>query len=506
VARLGACYRPSMTHEHVLIVGGGLAGLAAGCYLSASGFKTTIIEHNITLGGVCSAWKRGPYTIDGCIHWLMGGPFSTLYDELGITAQVKLQRLDEFVTYDDARTGARTVISADLKRTAQQLIAIAPEDRVEIERIMDGAEQLVHLAPPIDPPPELSSLLDQLSRAWEMRHGLGAMIRFRQPLGVWADEHLKSATLRRLFSRLLPAEAPALFLLMVLGHLKHGQLSRPEGGTARFRDALIETYRRLGGAAVLHATVDEILVARERAVGVRLADGSILAADAVISTASAPETVLRLLGGRYEAQPTRDRLQQWKLFPPIVLASYGVELPLPHVPSSWIIDNIPSFSVGGHLNDHLSVRVDRGYPSAPGGHSVVQLLLQTDYKWWATRGATYNHEKDSLGELLLEVLETRLPGVRASTRMSDVATPLTFWNMARAWRGSYEGWMPTPEAFFSHIKKTLNGLRGLYLAGQWVEPGGGVPTALMSGRQAAQLLCVDHEQMFATPKSISGAA
>ena len=49
--------------------------------------------------------------------------------------------------------------------------------------------------------------------------------------------------------------------------------------------------------------------------------------------------------------------------------------------------------------------------------------------------------------------------------------------------------MPSTAAFLNHPKKTLAGLDGFYLAGQWVEPGGGVPIAMMSGRQAVQLMC-----------------
>ncbi len=37
------------------------------------------------------------------------------------------------------------------------------------------------------------------------------------------------------------------------------------------------------------------------------------------------------------------------------------------------------------------------------------------------------------------------------------------------------------------------------MAGQWVEPGGGVPTALMSGRQVVQLLCAESHREFALP-------
>ena len=72
--------------------------------------------------------------------------------------------------------------------------------------------------------------------------------------------------------------------------------------------------------------------------------------------------------------------------------------------------------------------------------------------------------------------------------------------MARSWRGAYEGWLPTPDAFFGHVRKTLPGLGRFYMAGQWLEPGGGVPTAMLSGRQAVQLLCADYAQPFIFPR------
>lgn len=49
--------------------------LSAGCYARINEFDVTIVEHNLSLGGVCTAWHRGAYLVDGCIHWLTGGPF-----------------------------------------------------------------------------------------------------------------------------------------------------------------------------------------------------------------------------------------------------------------------------------------------------------------------------------------------------------------------------------------------------------------------------------------------
>jgi phytoene dehydrogenase-like protein len=311
---------------------------------------------------------------------------------------------------------------------------------------------------------------------------------------------LHNEALRQILGSIVPPEAPALFLLMVLGYLAKGYLSRPNGGSGHFRDALIETYRRLDGAQRLNQTVDEILVDNGRACGVRLSDGTILEADVVVSTASAPETVLRLLGGRFGAEEMRARLEQWKLFDPIVMVSFGVASSLEGVPPTLMIEGIRPFDVGDFTNDRLYLRIYNDDPKmAPPGHTVVQAMLTTSYDWWATRGSGYMNAKDNVVEQTLTQLEAHLPQLRRAVQMVDVATPLSFWQHARSWRGAYEGWMPRGESMFGHVKKTLPGLQGLYMAGQWVEPGGGVPTAILSGRQVTQLLCDDRNHVFSTP-------
>jgi phytoene dehydrogenase-like protein len=491
-----------MKEPHLVIVGGGLAGLSTGCYGRASGFRTTIVEHNLALGGVCTAWPRGPYTVDGCIHWLTGGPFDRLYEELGILPGVERRALDEWLTYRSAPDGGSIRFTRDLDALRGDLRALAPDDGDEIDRVIAGARKIGDLAPPLEHPRELTGLREQLVQLWEMRHQAGTVMHFRKELGEWARERLHSPTLRRLFATILPEQVPAMFLCMVLGYLERGHLSRPIGGTARFRDALIASYERAGGETRLHATVDEILVEGGRARGVRLADGTMLAADVVVSTSSLPETALRLLGGRYGGDDVRRHMATWKPLGPIVLASFGVAAPLRELPALWIIDRVEPFELGGATNDHLYVRITNDDSAfAPAGHVVVQTMLATSYDWWATRGSSYATEKDAVADVALAQLERHVPGIRVAVKMTDVSTPLTFWNHARSWRGAFEGWLPDRDVLTTHVKKTLGDLRGLYLAGQWVEPGGGVPTAIMSGRQAAQLACADRELEFRTPIS-----
>lgn len=485
-----------MKGRHIIIIGGGLAGLSAGCYALRNGYRATIVEHNLALGGVCTSWQRGAYTVDGCIHWLTGGPFERLYRELEIVPAVPLHTLDTWVTYRDVRDGVEVPVTRDLDALFARLGALAPNDLDELARLRRGAAETLALTPPVDAP-ELTSARQTLRALWDMRSAVGPLVHFRKPVGAWAREHLESPRLQRLFTRLFPETAPALFVLLVLGYLERGYLSRPVGGTAAFRDALERTYRALGGEVLLHATVDEVLVRDGQVEGVRLADGTMMASDIVISTASAPETVLRLLGGRYEAEATRDRLARWKLFDPVVLVSYGVAQSYAGTPSLLVLDGVKPVETGGCATDSLYLRVCNDDASfAPPGHCVVQAMLQSDYAWWATRGARYGAEKDALGELLIARLEPYFPGLRAGVHMIDVATPLTYWGMARSWRGAYEGWMPSADSLHGHIKKTFGDLAGFYMAGQWVEPGGGVPMAVMSGRQVVQLVCRDDERDF----------
>ncbi len=485
--------------QHVIVVGGGLAGLSAGCYARAAGFRTTVVEHNLTLGGVCTAWKRGDYTVDGCIHWLTGGPFVRLYEELGIVPTVPLRTIEHWVTWrDGANRVGELHVTRELDALARKLCALGPEDAGEIGRLVDAARRFADVTPPgLDTAPDRLTWTEQLRDLWDLRGSLGLVLHFRKPIGAWANDHLRCDVVRRFFTSLVPEGAPTLFLLMVLGYLERGWLSRPLGGTARFRDALVATYERLGGEKLLHTTVDEILVEGGRARGVRFGDGTMLAADAVISTASTPENFLRLLGGRFAAAETTERMNRWKTFPPIVLASFGVAAPLAELAPMLLVDAIPTFEIGGRRGNRLYLRIcndDRSI--APSGHALVQAMVATDYAWWATRGASYEAAKDDAARTILAQIDRVVSGVQDAVRMTDVATPLTYWTKARSWRGAYEGWMPNGESFSDHVRKTLPGLDGFYMAGQWVEPGGGVPIAILSGRQAAQLLCIDHRRPF----------
>ena len=62
----------SRTGKSVAIIGGGIAGLCAGFYAQMNGYRSRIYEMHDLPGGLMTAWERKGYTIDYCIHWLVG--------------------------------------------------------------------------------------------------------------------------------------------------------------------------------------------------------------------------------------------------------------------------------------------------------------------------------------------------------------------------------------------------------------------------------------------------
>ncbi|MBN1668703.1 MAG: NAD(P)/FAD-dependent oxidoreductase, partial [Anaerolineales bacterium] len=79
--------RSLIMSKEVIIIGAGIAGLAAGCYGQMNGYQTRIFELHDLPGGLCTAWERKDYVFDGCIHYLFGSgegqPFNQIWHELG---------------------------------------------------------------------------------------------------------------------------------------------------------------------------------------------------------------------------------------------------------------------------------------------------------------------------------------------------------------------------------------------------------------------------------------
>ncbi|HSQ77340.1 MAG TPA: FAD-dependent oxidoreductase, partial [Nitrospirota bacterium] len=160
--------------------------------------------------------------------------------------------------------------------------------------------------------------------------------------------------------------------------------------------------------------------------------------------------------------------------------------------------------VGGVAHTYLGVHIYNFDPTfAPQGKTVLIVMLATDYEYWRKlreNDAQYKSEKEMIADKVVSILDERFPGLASQVEMRDIASPTTFVRYTGNWKGSFEGWQVTPKTwnFGQVMKKTLPGLSNFYMAGQWVEPGGGLPAVAMSGRNVIQIICKKEKRTFTT--------
>jgi len=485
-----------MSEKSIIIIGAGLAGLSTGIYGQMNGYRTQVFEHHSTPGGVCTAWKRQGYTVDGCIHWLMGFKpeswFNRIYREVGALEGNPLKVIKHFVRYIDEASRQSLDLTGDLDRLAVDMKSLSPEDGPIIDEMVNGARRLQG----VDINMAMSAAPTGATDALEY------FVRYNMPVREFA-KGFTNPFLRWCVTNVFVPEMPTAFLFTILGQLEAGELAMVEGGSLNFALRVAKRYQELGGKVTYGATVEEILVEDDQAMAVRLADGSEHRADIVVSAADGYSTIFKMLGERYVDQEIKDRYANWPMFPPILIISFGVANNFPGEASANRVQLQRPITLEGQEFEGFSFRIFNDDPTlAPPGKTVVQVILTTDFDRWCDLQEKdrprYEAEKERVAAEVLAQLEAYLPGISSQVEMTDVATPYTFWRYTRNYRGAFEGWLMAPETFGKRVEKTLPGLKNFYMAGQWVEPGGGVPTALFSGRGVVKMLCRQDGKQFLT--------
>jgi len=487
----------------IIIIGGGIAGLATGCYAQMNGYDTQIFELHSRPGGLCTAWERQGYVFDGCIHHLAGaGPESPCYrvwEELG-AVQGRQMVFDEELVRVETPDGKTLHAYTDPDRLEEHLIALAPND----QRIIRAYTGALRRFAPLD---LLSAPLFTASD-W-VRHAprLPAMVRWGRLTLEQVAERFTDPFVRQAFPTLQYdfAGIPALANLNFLAGCHQRRLGWPLGGSLPFAEAIAARYAALGGQVHTRARVEHILVEDNCAVGVRLADGSEHRADVIVSAADGRATIFDMLEGRYTNEAIRDYYAE----PPdyqdmTVHVSLGVARDLSAEPRALVLFLENPITLMGEARDRLDVETYGFDPHmAPPGKSVIKVMLGSRYSFWkalAVDRNVYREEKDAIAEAIIDRLAARFPGLKQQVEVIDVTTPLTVERYTGNIHG-FQAWGPKRNPWrtvFSGLSKTLPGLDNFHMVGQWAGATIGLSTAAIMGRNLVQTLCRQDRRPFQT--------
>ncbi|MDT5073680.1 MAG: phytoene desaturase [Mycobacterium sp.] len=476
--------------DHVVVVGAGLSGLAAALHLAGRGRAVTVVERGQHPGG-----RMGRLDVDG--YRIDTGPtVLTMPDIIDDTLNAVGESLADRLDLSPVDPSYRALF-ADGSQLHVHREAGAMAD--EVARVMGSAEAKGYLrlrdwltklyrvefdgfiASNFDSP--LSLVTPQLAQL----AALGGFRRWERVMRRYlADERLlRVFSFQALYAGVPPQRALAVYAVIAYMDTIAG-VYFPRGGMRSVPDALAGAAADAGVEFRYGATVSSLERAGSRVSAVLTEDGERIACDAVVLTTELPDTY-RMLDRRPR------RLLPLRAAPSAVVVHLGCRAsPIEDAHhtilfgDAWeqtfrdIIDD-------GRVMSDPSLLVTRPTASdqslAPPGRDLLYVLapapnLSRGKVNWGRDGDAYVHD-------MLDTVTSRLPHLGADVEVLDVVDPQGW-----ARQGMFAG---TPFALAHTFAQTgpfrpankVRGIDNVVLAGSSTVPGVGVPTALLSGRLAA---------------------
>ena len=475
--------------DHVVVVGAGLAGLSAALHLAGRGRRVTVVERYAVPGGRVGRVDTGGYLLDtGPTVLTMPDIIDDTFAAVGENHASRLDLMPIEPAYHAAfADGSGLDVHTDATRMAAAVEGFAGADAAAgYLRLREWLTRLYRtefdgfIAANFDSP--LGLLTPQLARL----AALGGFRRWARVVERFiADERLRRVfTFQSLYAGVPPHRALAVYAVIAYMDTVAG-VYFPRGGMRALPDALAGAAADAGVTFEYSSAVTALERSADRVTAVHTDRGARIECDAVVLTTELPQTY-RLLS-RTPRRPLRLRPA-----PSAVVAHVGcaaVKSSVHHTISfgkEWeqTFDDI--IRAGRPMADPslLVTRPSASDPSlAPPGRDLLYVLapapnlMRGDVDWDAI--------KDSYAAEMLDTVRTRLPGVGEDAELLHVVTPADW-----ARDGMVAG---TPFALAHTFAQTgpfrpantVRGVANAVLAGSSTVPGVGVPTALLSGRLAA---------------------
>jgi phytoene desaturase len=481
-------------NTHVVVVGAGLAGLTAALHLAGRGREVTVVERESWPGG-----RAGRADING--YQLDTGPtvltMPDIIDEaFAAVGENRSDRLD-LMTVDPAyraqfADGSNLDVHSDADMMADAIADFAGAKQADgYRKLRDWLTRLYQtefdgfIAENFDSP--LSMVNPQLARLT----ALGGFRKWDTMIGRYiSDPRLRKVfTFQSLYAGVAPKKALAVYAVIAYMDTISG-VYFPRGGMRALPDALAAAATDAGVRFVYGATVTGLDRSGNRVDAVLTDTEQRIACDAVVLTTELA-TTYSLLG----REPRR--LGRLRPAPSAVVAHIG-RRQSPSTTQSLAHHNIifgeewdrtfTDIIRDGRLMRDPSLLVTRPTASdpslAPPDHELFYVLAPAPN---LDRGVVdWSHLGDSYTEQLLDTVGARLiPGFRDGAEVLHVVNPQDW-----AAQGMVAG---TPFALAHTFAQTgpfrpanlVRGTDNAVLAGSSTVPGVGVPTAMISGRLAA---------------------
>lgn len=479
--------------KKIVIVGGGIAGLSAGIYGRLAGYEVEIYEKNPVAGGQCMGWNRKGCHIDNCIHWLTGtkkgSPLRRVWETVGaLEEDTPFADCDKFYTY--IADGKRATLWKDLDRTQAELLALAPEDETEIRKFIQHVRYASECEVPAEKPMEAMNLKDYMRMGASMANMPKVMKEYGSIDLEDMAQRFKHPLLKVLLTEYMPKEYNASSFLVSYATMASGNGDIPLGGSLAMVNRIAAKFRSLGGKLYLNAPVSRILIEHGKALGIELADKRQVLSDYVISSVDTMEMFDRLIGKNYMDKKWKacyGDSETYPLFSGLQAAFMADRTAFDE--TDTVFFDCPPYEIGGYQAARMSVKSYGYEPSfAPEGKIVLQANIaqfDAEYLYWKNLSKEeYARKKQDALHAIEERLYLQFPTLKGHMEALDCWTPLTYERYCNAYHGAYMSFITKKDVKSFRAKRTIKGIKNLYIGSQWTMAPGGLPVAATSGKFA----------------------
>jgi phytoene desaturase len=501
----------SMVSKHrkgnAIIIGGGFGGLATAIRLQAAGHAVTLVEAREHLGGRAYQLKEDGFTFD------MGPTLITvphLLDNLWATAgrslkeDVTLLPLSPLyrIYFHDGRSfdywGTAAEDEAEIAR-------FEPRD-VEGYRAFLADTQRIYERAFADLANQPFLTLGGLLRAVPELVRLGA----QRSVYSFVSRYFHNPQLRMVFSfhPLFIGGNPlrASSIYSIVPYLERlGGVHFAPGGMYTLIEAMERLFLSLGGEVRCGMPVEQLLLKERQVMGVRLEDGTVLQADAVIANSDVASTFLNLLPASYRPKATTRRIKHYRYSMSCFMLYLGINrryeqlrhhtIYMPDHYQKLICDIFDGQGIPKDLALYLHVPTRTDPSMAPLGSESLYVLAPVPN---LAHGIDWAHEAPAFRDKIIHVLEREagLVGLEASIVTEYSFTPLDFVSELRSHLGAAFSIEPTllQSAYFRPHNRS-NHLGRLYFVGAGTHPGAGIPGVLLSADITSRLVIEDLAKM-----------
>jgi phytoene dehydrogenase-like protein len=478
------------------IIGGGLAGLTCGVLLSKAGYKVVLLEKNYRLGGYAVSYTKSGHRFDIAIQAIGGCDPDGAVREL----LVDIQREDKvtFLPCEPARVYFFNDKAPPWRQSGSWLITLAslgdryPEHRENIKEcytMWHGIlQELQHIASDTSEftPFRFSSTYPLLAR-----YGKYTLKEFLDEKGL--PDALQELLTARSGYCMLPAERLSVVGFACTEMTYRNGAWLVKGGIERLTRTLARSLTDFGGIIERKAKVVSIITHKGAVKGIKTEDGRKFQSKYVI-IASAAGPALQNILDRPELLPNRymNRLNSMKATGSYYISYYHV--PRQAVEGLW--PNMEIKNIKGVIYKDWSPKayyvlipslVDA--TAAPGGSHCFCLSIP------CPPGMILgNNGRQRCRAFLENIVQERFARLKGQLNFLFDLAPEQLAATTGNPDGCAYGWAQTPEQ--SGIKR-LNlktPIPGLYLAGHWTMPGGGIAGVITSGRLCAEAILRNPEQ------------